>query len=207
MTKIGRPRNEAPCSVGGCEGRGEIRGWCKRHYNRWYKTGSPVTPPKIPQGLSLFDRLMRRVSVRPSGCWEWQGAKSPLGHGYIGRGRRGEGVVGAHRVAWEHANGPIPPGMCVCHHCDNPPCVRPDHLFLGTRADNNKDMTRKGRHAAHIGTQRSLRGSQHHAATITEDTARAIRDASGTHAEVARQYGVSHFIAYRIRTGKTWTHV
>lgn len=85
------------------------------------------------------------------GCWEWTGQRSREGASR----RRGAGygqfmgtwtrIVQAHRYSWELHNGPIPGGMFVCHRCDNPGCVRPDHLFLGTPKDNTDDMVRKGR--------------------------------------------------------------
>lgn len=76
-----------------------------------------------------------------SECWEWQ-----RGHGQAGYGRCG--TLHAHRVAWTLVHGDIPDTLWVLHHCDNPPCVRPTHLFLGTAADNTLDMIQKGRHAA-----------------------------------------------------------
>lgn len=78
-----------------------------------------------------------RVVLHPSGCHRWTGA-SLDGYGIFMKKR-------AHRYAWERVHGPIPPGMLVCHHCDNPGCVNVDHLFLGTHADNYNDMKRKGR--------------------------------------------------------------
>lgn len=76
-------------------------------------------------------------------CIEKSGSSNPKG--YIRISRNGRALY-AHRAAWEDAYGPIPPGLCVLHKCDNPRCARPDHLFLGTRAENNLDMTSKGRH-------------------------------------------------------------
>jgi len=76
-------------------------------------------------------------------CWEWRGGRHTFGHG----SKRIKGVMHyTHRLAWAWVNGPIPEGMCVLHHCDNPPCVNPNHLFLGTKADNNHDKMAKGRH-------------------------------------------------------------
>ena len=103
----------------------------------------------------LRERLYKRTR-RTDGCWVWIGAKTN-GYGVICIG--GTKTRQAHRVSWELENGPIPDGMCVCHHCDNPSCVRPDHLFLGTRADNNRDRDAKGRQVAPSGDDHWMRRS------------------------------------------------
>ena len=75
-------------------------------------------------------------------CWDWPGGRTN-GYGYLTQKAK---TTYAHRWMWEVANGPIPPGLFVCHHCDNRACFRPDHLFLGSAGDNNRDMAAKGRH-------------------------------------------------------------
>jgi len=92
--------------------------------------------------LVRFFKKIRVPSADPDACWEWTGARTRGGYGHIGAGRR---TLKAHRVAWEIANGPIPDGMVVRHKCNNPPCVRPLHLELGTHADNNRDMAARCR--------------------------------------------------------------
>jgi hypothetical protein len=90
------------------------------------------------------ERLERRCKLDPTtGCLEWQGYRMLFGHGQTHLwGQK----IYAHRLAWIVAHEqPIPDGLCVLHRCDNPPCCNPDHLFLGTRADNQRDMKRKGR--------------------------------------------------------------
>lgn len=109
------------------------------------------------------------------GCWVWTGART----GEYGSAHYSGRAVRAHRVAWMLANGPIPAGMVVCHKCDNPPCVRLDHLFLGTVADNNRDRANKGRgkgFAAGDEHPAKRRAGEHHwCAKITDEQVRQIR--------------------------------
>lgn len=122
-----------------------------------------------PEPTPTFDALLaERLAARtvfggPDDCWVFQSpAGNPRsGHRQISsRGRMRQ----AHRVAWELANGPIPPGMCVCHSCDNPPCVNPAHLWLGTVADNNRDRDAKGRRGSQ--TVRNRRAGPIHHGTV-----------------------------------------
>ena len=99
-------------------------------------------------GMTIEDRFWRKVvcSLDSNGCWEWTG-DTRNGYGSLagagaGAGRRREY---AHRLAFRFANGDIPEGMCVCHRCDNPLCVRASHLFLGSNEENRRDMVTKGR--------------------------------------------------------------
>lgn len=78
-------------------------------------------------------------------CWLWLAATNPSGYGKMSKGGHAAPLVAAHRLSWELHYGPVPDGLFVLHRCDNPPCVRPDHLFLGTHDDNMADATAKGR--------------------------------------------------------------
>ena len=130
----------------------------------------------------------------------------PYHHPGMGRRRDGAGYAIAHRVSWGIHNGPIPPGVKVLHTCDNPPCVNPAHLFLGTQADNIKDCLDKGR--ANYGT---LSGSDNGNAKLTETEVLAIREkyASGKifQRELAKEYGVTQtHISYLVRE-KNWRYL
>lgn len=92
----------------------------------------------------MLDRFWAKVR-KSDGCWEWTASRGIRGYGQF-RLPRTRQMSGAHRVAYELSVGPIPEGMFVCHHCDNPSCVRPDHLFVGTNSQNILDAVRKGRH-------------------------------------------------------------
>jgi hypothetical protein len=94
-------------------------------------------------GRNTVDKFWARVDKQPDGCWEWQGCRTPKNYGVFGIKRK---HWLAHRFAFYHAVGPFDPSLLVCHKCDNPPCVNPDHLFLGTQLDNIQDCLRKGRH-------------------------------------------------------------
>lgn len=89
-----------------------------------------------------LERFMAKVQ-KTDNCWLWTGPLSPLGYGYFSLNAK---TVGAHRAAWTLLRGEIPKGMLICHRCDNPKCVNPDHLFVGTDYDNNIDCIKKGRH-------------------------------------------------------------
>ena len=94
---------------------------------------------------SLAERLWRRVDKRtPVECWEWQGYINTTGYGQMGAGD-GTRTIGTHRAAWVVTNGEVPPGLLVCHTCDNRACCNPSHMFLGTVKDNAVDMVQKGR--------------------------------------------------------------
>lgn len=106
--------------------------------------GQPGPRRRAPfVGMTLAERMESRTAMIPfHECWEWVASGDSDGYGQLMVGKR---MKKAHRVAWELANGPIPDGSFVCHHCDNPSCVRPSHLFLGSNSENMRDMVRKGR--------------------------------------------------------------
>lgn len=99
-------------------------------------------------GREAIDRFTEKYEVNDRGCWIWTGGTVDGGYGQfsIGRDGRRSVVMQAHRWSYRHYNGEIPEGLLVLHRCDTPACVRPEHLFLGTQADNMADMRAKGRH-------------------------------------------------------------
>ena len=144
-------------------------------------------------------RLMSRVRVSGE-CWVWAGPTSTRGYGQMGVSGYPARV---HRLAWRLNKGRIPKGLCVCHHCDNRPCVRPDHLFLATHQENMADMKRKGRAAKRL-------GSLSNSALLTEaDVAEIkIRNHAGeTSASIAKSFPVGRAAIDKIASGDNWSHV
>jgi len=106
--------------------------------------GSGRKPGQLNKKL-LIDRFMEKVSPEPNtGCWLWTSTVAGAGGDY-GRLKIGNTVRRSTRWIWEYRNGPIPQGLVVCHKCDTPSCVNPDHLFIGTQAMNLRDAAAKGR--------------------------------------------------------------
>jgi hypothetical protein len=152
--------------------------------------------------MPTLEHFTRHVEFT-DGCWIWHGDLDRSGYERIQTGTRPRRRwIRAHRAAWMLFYGPIPEGMDVCHCCDNPSCVHPGQLFLGTHADNMTDMVEKGR---------SLRGERHPNAKLTEADIKAIRTqyAAGgvTGRELGERYGVATNVIYEIAKRRKWRHV
>ena len=153
---------------------------------------------------SLEDRFWEKVDKRgPTDCWEWTASKRN-GYGQIGRGRQGEGKEYAHRLSWKLHNGSIPEGLCVCHHCDNRGCVNPRHLWIGTRADNLRDMTQKGRRSYNTGTRGEARWNAKFTERKIYEVNELLDEGKLTHCEIADRYGVCRSTITSIHTGHSW---
>lgn len=155
---------------------------------------------------STIARFWPKVDVgEPDACWPWTG---PIrGRSPYGAFKADRTTHGAHRVSWEIANGPIPAGLQVLHRCDNPPCVNPAHLFVGTRADNMRDAAAKGRLPLAMIEQS---GEKNVNARLTADVVRAIRAdrAAGMKlVPLAEKYGVGYSTVRDVVHGRTWSHV
>lgn len=147
----------------------------------------------------LAERFWEKVEVRaPHECWPWLAATKQGGYGKIAddSGR----IQLAHRIAYRLAFGDIPPDRVVCHRCDNPGCVNPQHLFVGTQAENLRDMRIKRR-------GNPPRGSRHPEARLDEALAARVRADVRSHRRIAKDYGIGKSTVGMIKAGATWTHV
>lgn len=167
--------------------------------------GRTISVPRGP----LAERFWSHVD-QSGECWVWTGGRNSKGYGRCwsdGTNRQ------AHRVSWELTNGPIPDGLIICHRCDNPPCVRPDHLFPGTKADNSQDAVSKGRLTppAVRRPDRCPRGAANGQSRLTDDLVRTIRAEYATgrigHHRLAKRYGVTKRTISLIVKRQAWTHV
>ncbi len=141
---------------------------------------------------------------KTSDCWIWVGCKNPHGYGLYAYAQREQRL--AHRLAWILTKGPIPKGLCICHHCDIPACVNPDHLFMGTQKDNMADCARKNR----LNTS-DKRGMKHPGAKFTDDQVRNLRkryDAGETDKnKLGYEFGVTRQAIHYIINRKNWSHI
>jgi hypothetical protein len=143
---------------------------------------------------------------KTDGCWVWTACTSAHGYGQLSLGgRQIRRMVYTHIFSWELHIGAIPKGMQICHRCDNPPCVRPDHLFLGTQAQNMADASAKGRIRLP-----DLRGAQHPMAKLSAGQVIEIRQLWSTgnwlQRELGERFGVSQVTISRLLLQKNWRH-
>jgi hypothetical protein len=145
----------------------------------------------------IAERFARNIQCDPSGCWLWVGTLDRLGYGRFGMNGK---QPGAHRIAWLLHHGEIPSGLGVCHRCDIPRCVNPDHLFLGTQKDNLRDCSRKGR---------TPLGEKQGRSKLKTDEVLEIRDLASAlpQRQIAVLYGVSQSTISDIISRRKWPHV
>jgi HNH endonuclease len=151
-----------------------------------------------------IDRFWLKVN-KTSDCWEWTGSIFENGYGRLRDNEKRGCFVRAHRIAWIICNGAIPDNLKILHKCDNPICVRPSHLFLGTQKENLLDMTRKGRRRSN-----SNIGEKNPRAILTEKEVLEIRkDLKNNikYKKLAKQYNVSISTINNIKRQKSWTHI
>ena len=150
-----------------------------------------MSKPKTAARYRFWDK----VDVRgPDDCWEWTKTKVPGGYGNFWDGEKSEG---AHRMAWRLMRGIIPIGMFICHHCDNPSCCNPNHLFIGTQVDNMMDMKLKGR---------SHKNSKLNVKEVVE--IRRLFSAGGvTHREIGKMFNISRRHISQVVNRKRWRHI
>ncbi len=169
----------------------------------------------------LLERFWSRVNKRGpvpqhrprlGRCWLFEGPRNPKGYGKIGSGGRGGAILYTHRLSWVIEHGPLSAGEQVLHQCDNPPCVRPSHLFKGTPRDNLADMWSKGRGSQ--GPRHAMRkrpdlyaGERHPRAKLSDEQVRRIRKLGATKrytaAELGRRFRCSASHIYQLLLGRS----
>jgi hypothetical protein len=154
---------------------------------------------------NLANRFWPKVE-KGSNCWNWSGTKHDRGYGALRVGKLMKKAthvsVFLHSGTWPEA------GKVVCHSCDNPACVRPDHLFIGTTLDNNRDRHLKGRTVFNIcAPEKKARGERHGLAKLNAENVTEIRSMPGSQREIAALFGVSQHTVKCVLQRKTWKHV
>lgn len=179
------------------------RGFCKAHHAKFLRDDpTKLLPKKVIRGrdTSLREKFLSIGWRETSGCWIWSGRKFRLGYGSIYWDGR---LLSTHRVSYLLNVGDIPEGIHVLHSCDNPPCVNPLHLRLGTHAENMRDKAERGRNA-------EMKGERNPASKITQDVADSIRSTwhqggVKSKAQLARDFGVSEGIVHNVLSGRHWS--
>ena len=162
-----------------------------------YCSAECATPERTKSRLDPETRFWRKVDkAGEGGCWNWTAGTNVYGYGAFGV--EPKRIVLAHRYSYEQATGEIAPGACVLHSCDNRRCVNPEHLRVGTKAENSRDM---------VDRNRSSSGERAVYSKLSSQDVVAIRSDPRTHGEIAKQYCVSQSVISRIKSRRTWKHV
>lgn len=136
-----------------------------------------------------------KSNANNAGCWEWPGFRDKNGYG---RANFNGKTTVAHRAVYQLTGGVIPEGMNLCHRCDNPPCCRPDHMFIGTQKDNCQDAKAKARHS---------HGERNGSAKLSEEAVREIRSSGLTQWGLADKFGVTQSAIWAVIHRRAWAHV
>jgi HNH endonuclease len=193
-------QTQITCSVEGCEAPHSSKGFCRPHYRRWHERGYAVAPPKP----TTEERIWNLIDVRgPDECWEWQGTRASLrgGYGVINADGR---LLRVHRWVLEQSTGPLPRAILACHHCDNPPCCNPAHLYAGSHRDNAVDASARG-------LLRPARGARNPNVKLTrEQVVEARANYTGRRGELkalCEKFGVDRSTMARALDGRNWSWV
>lgn len=189
------------CAFDGCKRDAVSKGYCEKHYRRLLKRGdvNDYGCRKVHDGNAV-ERFHQKYEMDKSGCWLWTGGTRPNSKGvpYPRHWNDDRKSIGAHRFSFELVHGAIPKGMYVCHKCDTPLCVNPDHLFVGTHHDNMRDMVQKKRSFTARGENK--KGT----AKLTNQQAKEIREINLSQTKIALLFGVSQTTISRIKRGESY---
>ena len=199
------------CSVIGCVNKHALNGYCVKHNKRIERHGDPLYISRNePLFGSLEDRFNKSYIVdKETECWNWIKSLYHQGYGKIDFSKNGKRKsLRAHRLSYELFKGTIPKNLLICHSCDNPKCVNPEHLWLGTYKDNVEDMDNKGRRAKKY--KWKIYGELHFAAKLKNYQVVEIREklAKGYKGcDLAKEFGVCKQTISSIKNGKRWNNI